>query len=229
MQSRGDSVWYSQAALLASEQCKGSCWLWPQLVMKTLFSFLFQTMPPVWANCREPKRFTRCNKLNPVHSVNNQAHYSQCSPRSFYFLGGDKGTETVSEIRIRFRAPEWLCYSSLVPEQGRCWCSKELLHETIMYSLSSCSQDMPTPLVNLCLIQSIPWLKLTAFQKAEDPSTVSRSRHQMAYLASRLPHWEAIQWAWWVSQEKFIASLCNWKMHFWFSVQLKLKFQLNKL
>lgn len=153
MQRRGDNICYAQSALLASEQCKGSCWLWPQLVMKTLFSFLFQTMPPVWANCRKPK----------------------------------------------------------------------------LYNLVSGSQDMPAPLVSLCLIQSIPWLKLTAFQKAEDPSTVCQSHHQMAYLASRLHHWEAIQWARWVSQEKFIASLCNWKMHFWFSAELKLKFQLNKL
>lgn len=137
MQSRGDSICYFQAAWLASEQCKGSCWLWPQLVMKTLFSFLFQTMPPGWANCRKRKLFARHNKLNPVHLVNDQAHISQCSLCSWCFLGGDKGTEAVSEIRIRFRAPEWLCYSSLVPEQARCWCSKELLHETSMYNLSS--------------------------------------------------------------------------------------------
>lgn len=155
---------------------------------KTLFFCLFHTMLPVWANSRNPKLSTRGNKLNPVHVVNNQAHISQCSPCSFYFLGGDKGTEVIREIGIAFRAPEWLCCSSLAPEEARCWCSKELLHETITYNLFSCSHDMPTPLVNLCLIQSIPWPKLNTFQKAEDISMVCSRHHQMAYLASRLPH-----------------------------------------
>lgn len=214
MQSTGDSICYSQAALLASEQCKGSCWLWPQLVMKTLFSFLFQTMLPVWANCRKPKLFTRRNKLNPVHLVSNQEYISQCSPCSFYCLGGDKGSEVISEARIRFRAPGWLCYSSLVPEQARRWGSKELPHENVTHNFSSCSQDMPMPLVNLCLIQSIPWLKLTAFQKAEDPSMVCQSHHQMAYPASRLPHWEAIQWACWVIQKSSLHLFATGKCTF---------------
>lgn len=217
MQSTGDdSICYSQAALLASEQRKGLCWLWPQLVMKTLFSFLFQTMLPVWANCRKPELFTKRNELNPVHLVNNQAHISQCSPYFFYFLGGDKGTEALSEVRIKFRAPEWLCYGSRASR-----CSKEL-----------CMKPSRTTSPAVAKICPHLWQICARFSQFHGSNWLHfRNLWTLPWLveASRLPHGAAIQWAWQVSQEKFIASLCNWKMHFWFSVELKLKVQLNKL
>lgn len=149
MQNRGDNICYSQAALLASEQCKGSCWQGLQLVMKTLFSFLYQTMPPVWASYRKPRLLARCSELNSVCLVNNPAHTSQCIPRSFYFLRGNKGIKSLCEISIRFWGPDWLCCITLVPKRVRCWCSKEPLHDSIF---TSCSQDIPTWLLNLCLI-----------------------------------------------------------------------------
>lgn len=59
----------------------------------------------------------------------------------------------------------------------------------IMHNLSRCSQDLPMPLVNLCLIQSVPQLKLFPFQrKAETYSMVGWSHPQKLYLASILPH-----------------------------------------
>lgn len=122
----------ARLASLASEQYRGSCWLWPQLEIKTLFSFSFQTMLLVWLNYRKPKLFKRCIKLHPVGFVNSQERSSsQCNPCSFNFLGGDKGTEEITEIMVRFRAPESLCYHSQVPQQGKCWCRKVLLQRII--------------------------------------------------------------------------------------------------